>query len=102
MGELTGRQRRYLRGLGNTRAAATAIGRAGLTPGALANVSRMLEQHELVKVRVPPAAAAERKALTEALARGAGAALVGGAGRTVLLYRRSDTLPPEKRIALPA
>lgn len=63
------------------------VGKAGLTAAVSAALVDLLSRQELVKIRLPAGAPAERKALAAALAAAAGAECVGMVGRTALLYR---------------
>jgi RNA-binding protein YhbY len=66
------------------------VGKAGLTEAVSVATAELLARQELVKVRLPAGAPAERKVLAEELARAAGALCVGTLGRTALLYRPED------------
>jgi RNA-binding protein len=93
---LTGRQRRFLRGLAQGLEPVVRVGEAGLTAGVRHALDEALGAHELVKVRMR--APADKKDLAARLAEAGCAALVGLVGHTVILYRpRSD--PP--RMELP-
>ncbi|MFP4052473.1 MAG: YhbY family RNA-binding protein [Phycisphaerae bacterium] len=94
--DLTGKKKRHLRLLGKTLSAKAAVGKDGLTDEVVANVDRLLEGRELVKVRLP--AGPERKAVAPELADRVGAALITIVGRTCLLYRPDETLETEQRI----
>ncbi len=98
--ELTGRQKRALRALGRRLQAHGAVGKAGLTDGAVASIGRLFEKYELVKVRLHEREADRRAELSTQLARAVGAVWVAAVGRTVLLYRRNDDLPPASRAAV--
>jgi len=100
MGELTGRQRRVLRGIGQELPPAATIGKAGLTPSAIENIRRLFEAAELLKVRLPGESPKARKETAGRLAEAVGAELVGLVGRSALLYRANEALAPEKRIRL--
>jgi RNA-binding protein len=100
MAELTGRQRRVLRGIGQELPSAATIGKAGLTPSAVENIRRLLDAAELLKVRLPAEPPKARKETAGRLAEAVGAELVGLVGRSVLLYRANEALAPEKRIRL--
>jgi RNA-binding protein len=93
---LTGAQRRHLRGLAHPLKPIVFVGEAGLSEALMRALDEALTQHELVKVRLrqPP----DKKAAAAQLADGAGAALCGVVGHTVVLYRPH---PEEPRIALP-
>ena len=101
MTPLTGKQKRFLRGLGQSLRAGVLIGKEGVTEGVVSAADGALARHELVKVRMPAGPATVRKAVAEQLATGAGAACIGVVGRTALLYRPNDDLPDEARIDLP-
>ena len=102
MRELTGKQRRALRGLGQQLKPRIVIGKAGLTDGVVSAVADELSRRELLKVCLPRVPAGRRRPMADDLARAVGAPPVGLVGRAVLLYRPDETLPPEARIALPS
>ncbi|MFZ9709621.1 MAG: ribosome assembly RNA-binding protein YhbY [Steroidobacteraceae bacterium] len=96
--ELSERQRRYLRGLAHPLKPLIRVGNAGVTPGVVAETARALHDHELIKVRMAGVDREARNAGLEALARQAGASLVGRIGHVATLYRRRAELP---KIILP-
>jgi RNA-binding protein len=95
---LSGRQQRYLRGLGHHLDPIVQIGKEGITAGVVEATRVALLAHELVKVRVLQEAPVDRKEAGEELARRAGAALAQTLGRTLLLYKRH---PHKPKIVLP-
>jgi len=99
MTELTGKQKRFLRGRGQTLSPAAIIGKSGLTDEAIANIRERITQHELVKVRLPEGM--DRKALAAELAERTKAELIGVIGRTCLLYIPNPDLPGNDRLNLP-
>jgi RNA-binding protein len=96
---MTGKQRRYLRGLGHHLEPVVHMGKEGLTEGLMQALDAALTQHELIKVRLGEAAGDERHGIAEALAEAVTAELVQVLGRTLLLYRRREKDP---EIVLPA
>ncbi len=98
---LTGKQKNHLRGLAKSLKPAAAVGKSGLTEGFRANVSRLLGEHELVKIRLPDLPPGDRAAVADELAGSANAQLAGLVGRNALLYRHAPDLPAERRIRLP-
>ncbi len=90
--ELTGKQRRYLRSLAQQAKPLASVGKAGLSDDLVSNISRLLEQHELVKVRVPAGSGADRAFCCESLAQATQSACIGVVGRVVLLYRPNPDL----------
>lgn len=95
---LSGKQRAYLRGLGQDEQPAIFIGKAGITPPLRVELEDALRARELVKCRVQPSAPVAPAAAAEALARDSRAEIVGIAGRNFLLFRRSSEDP---RLELP-
>jgi hypothetical protein len=53
MEELTGKQKKHLRGLGQRLEVGASVGKGGLSPGLVQGISGLLERPELVKVRLP-------------------------------------------------
>ena len=95
---LSGKQRRYLRGLGHHLEPVVQVGKEGLSEGLVGALDAALEQHELVKVKLLESVGADRKELGAALAEASTAELAQVLGRTVLLYRRRTKDP---KIVLP-
>jgi RNA-binding protein len=96
---LTGKQKRFLRGLGHALDPIVHVGKAGITEGLVRAVDRALVDHELIKLRVLEEAPVDRKHVADELATQACAAVVQILGRNVLLYRPR---PEEPGIVLPA
>jgi len=94
--ELTGKQRRWLRGRANPLSALVHVGQSGLSEAVVAATRAALEAHELVKVRLHEPD--DKKATARQLAEASGAALCGVVGHTVILYLRNDEAP---RLAVP-
>jgi len=93
MDELTGKQRRHLRALGQRLAATVQVGHDGVTDGLVAQLDAQLEALELVKVRVSENAPEGRHDIAEALAQRTNAHLAQVLGRTALLYRARKQAP---------
>ncbi len=89
--QLTGRQRKHLRGLAHGFEPLVHVGGAGVTEAVLRAVDGALLAHELVKVRLHEPA--DKHADAEALADGTGAALCGLIGHVVILYRPDPDKP---------
>ena len=100
MPNLTGKQKRHLRSLGQSRKVDVIVGKAGLCQAVVAQVRSRLERDELVKVRLPAGPADPRKQTAEELAQACNADNVGMVGRTLLLYRPNADIEPDKRIEL--
>ena len=95
---LTAAQTRFLRGQAHDLKALLQIGNRGVTPAFLAELDAVLEQHELVKVKVAGEDREARDAMIGELAEKADAALVQRIGHTAVLYRPSKE---RRQIVLP-
>lgn len=95
---LTDRQRRHLRGLAHGLKPIVRLGNAGLTDAVLLEAARALDDHELVKVKIPGGDRARRAELLRSLTERTASALVQRIGNVAVLYRPNAALP---RILLP-
>jgi len=95
---LSGRHKRYLRGLAHSLKPVIQLGKEGMTDKLIMAVDDALFHHELLKVKVLEGAPESRKDVAPRLAESLGAELVGLVGRMVILYRAH---PEEPRIELP-
>lgn len=98
---LTPAARKHLRGLAHNRPVSMQIGKDGLSDGVLAKIDDLLSRRELIKLKSLDAAPLQKDDLAEAICRATAAAVVSVTGKTISLYRPSDTLPPNKRIHPP-
>lgn len=95
---LTGKQRRYLRGLGHALHAIVHVGKNGIDDPLVAAVQQALVDHELVKIKIGESAPLGRREAADAIAERTGSDIAQVLGNTILLYRaRADdpaiTLP---------
>jgi len=97
---LTGAQRTYLRGLGQTLAPALKLGKGGLTPTFFAELQKQLRAHELVKLRFLGADRDERAAYCTQIADEGRCLCVGAVGHTALFYREHPE-PAARSVTLP-
>lgn len=97
---LTGAQKSYLRGLGQTVDDGLKVGRSGLTPEFFAELQRLLRADELVKLRFLGAEREERAALCDQIADQGRCVLVGAVGHTALFYRQNPD-PKARVVNLP-
>lgn len=88
--DLTGKQKRHLRGLGHDLHPLVTIGDKGLSDSVLAELDQTLEHHELIKVKINAGDREEKKALIAAMANQCTATLVQTIGHTALLYRKAQ------------
>jgi len=94
---LTGKQKRYLRGLGHDLKPVVMIGKSEITETLLRETDAALEYHELIKIKLLESCLLERMEAAEQLAENLNAEIAQILGRTFLLYRKS----PEPKISLP-
>jgi len=90
MAELTGKQRRHLRGLGHHLKPAVIVGREGLSATLLQTADEYLRAHELLKVKVLEACPLGTGEVAEEMAGALEAEKVQRIGRTLLLYRPAE------------
>ena len=95
MENLTGTQRKYLRGLAHSARPLVHIGQQGLSETVVQQLDQVLESHELVKVKYLTEDRADKAALTAAITEQLRAETVGSVGHTAIFYRRH--YDPEKR-----
>ncbi|WP_296280766.1 ribosome assembly RNA-binding protein YhbY [Pseudoxanthomonas sp.] len=95
---LTAAQTRFLRGQAHDLKALLQIGNKGVTPAFIAELDAVLEQHELIKVKVAGEDRDARDSMIEDLADKVDAALVQRVGHTAVLYRPSKE---RRHIVLP-
>ena len=89
--ELSGAQRRHLRGLAHPLKPVIIVGEAGVSDSVMGALDEALTSHELVKVRLRQPT--NKKETAQMLADGSGAALCGVVGHTVVLYRPRSESP---------
>ncbi|MBX3155111.1 MAG: ribosome assembly RNA-binding protein YhbY [Deltaproteobacteria bacterium] len=97
---LTGKQRRYLRGLGHELRPIVQVGKDGIDDGLVAALDRALLDHELVKVKLGdvPEELGDRHGVADRLAARTRSHVAQVLGNTLLLYRAH---PDEPVIVLP-
>jgi RNA-binding protein len=87
MTAIKGKQRRYLRSLGQQLTPVVHVGHDGVTDAVVAHANTELDLHELIKIRIGDNAPDDRHDVAAALAQRTGAHLAQVIGRTALLYR---------------
>jgi RNA-binding protein len=85
--ELTGRQRKFLRGLAHPLKPVVQVGNEGISEALVRHVASVLDDHELIKVRFVRGDE-DRVARAAELARLVGAQLAGVIGFVAIIYRR--------------
>ncbi len=87
MDTLTGKQKRYLRGLGHHMNALVQVGQRGIHEALIEKIDEELEHHELVKLKIGQDCLDDTKEAAGALAEATESAVVQVIGRTLILYR---------------
>ena len=85
--ELTGKQKKQLRGAAQRLDTMIKVGKNGLAPAFTKAVNELLGQHELIKIKFAEFKD-EKKELTEKLVTETSATLIAQVGHTVVLYRQ--------------
>lgn len=93
---LTGKQVRYLRGLGHPLKPLLQVGKAGITNSFIHQVKSALETHELIKVKLIKSAPDTLKEVAEKLQKSVPCQVAQTIGKTVLLYKARDEKPTIK------
>ena len=95
--QLTGKQNRYLRGLGHHLQPVVMIGRDDISKNVIQSVEEALEMHELIKIKLQEGCSLDRQEVADSLAQHCNAAIAQLLGKTILLFRPSEnaliTLP---------
>jgi len=86
---LTGAQKTFLRGLGQTMEPALKVGKGGLTPELFKELQTHLNTRELVKLRFVAADRHERAELIEQISDQGRCVVAGAVGATALFYRQN-------------
>ena len=87
--ELTGKQKRFLRSMGN-RMEAVIIGHAGLSENVLKDLILKISKEELVKIRINKSTGKDMEELLNTLCDELNATIVQTFGSTALLYKQSS------------
>lgn len=93
---LSGKQNRFLRGLGHHLNPVVLIGKDAVSQGVIDSVEEVLDQHELIKVKLLEGCLVDRKNVAEQLSTTTDSSVVQILGRTILLFRPT----PEGKIEL--
>lgn len=90
---LTGKQKRFLRGLGHGLQPIVQLGKEGVSDNVVMAVDQALEDHELIKLRIGQNAVVEREDVAASLALQTSSEVAQILGNTVLLYRARAEKP---------
>ena len=95
---LTGKQKNYLRGIAHQLNPVVMIGGKGLTDAVMNEIELALDQHELIKIKLPSNEKAEKVALLAQITGKSDAEPVQLIGRVGVIYRAAS----EPKLALPS
>ena len=95
---LTGKQRRYLRSLGNTIDAIMQVGKDGIDENFLKQISEALEARELIKLSVLNNCDMDAREACETVCKGVKANPVQVIGNKFIIYKKSKE---KSKIVLP-
>ncbi len=87
---------KQLKGIGHHLNPIVIVGSQGITPTLLEELGRALNDHELIKVKIPAGSKQEREATAQALADATEATVINSIGRVCLLFRKN----PEPNVKL--
>jgi len=90
---LSGKQKKYLRGLAHSLKPVVQLGKEGLTNGIERQLIKALEDHELVKIRFGAGFEADHDEALDHLLKDSESELAGRIGHTAVLYRRRAEEP---------
>jgi len=98
MTTLSGKQKNYLRGIAHNLNAVVTIGGKGLTDAVMNEIELALNQHELMKIKLPSNSKQEKAALLATISGKTHCELVQLIGRIGVVYRPNV----EPKITLPS
>lgn len=94
---LSGKQVRFLRGLGHHLKPVVMIGKDEVSETVITATDEALEIHELIKVKLQEGCLGDRKDVAAVLAKRTKSSVAQVLGRVILLYRQAE----EQKISLP-
>ncbi len=100
--ELTGKQTRYLRGMGHSLEPKVIVGREGISDNLLQSANDALSAHELIKIKLGQNCPLNKNDAAKQLAGQTGASLVQLIGKTILLYLANPKLKKKEKIRIPS
>ncbi len=86
---LSGKEKRYLRSLANTRNAMFQVGKDGVSENQCIGIDEALEVHELVKISILKSCSSDVREVAFDIAAYTNSEIVQIIGKTVVLYRES-------------
>lgn len=87
---LTGKQRSFLKGLANKKDPLIQVGKDGINDGFIKQLDKLLEDHELVKIKVLQNSPVEVDEIVDEIMEKTGAEFVQMIGSKLTIYRESE------------
>lgn len=87
---LTGKQKNYLRGIAHNLNPVVMIGGKGLTDAVMNEIELALDQHELIKIKLPSNEKSEKVAIVAQITSATNSEPVQLIGRVGVIYRTSE------------
>lgn len=98
---LSGKQKRYLKGLGHALSPLVYIGKEGLSESVIEATAKELLHRELIKVKIGSNSEIGKNEAAELLPVATQSCLVQLIGKTLLLYKKNPKRDKEQRIVIP-
>ncbi len=98
---LTGKQKKFLKGLGHHLAPLISIGKEGLTENVIKATKQELLTRELIKIKIGNSSIINKQEAAELLPEATESTLVQLIGKTLLIYKENKKVDKEHRISLP-
>ncbi len=89
MTKITGKQKKYLKGLAHKLSPVVMVGNKGVSEAVLKEIDATLEAHELIKIRVRCEDQVEFQETVAEIEEKANASLIQSIGHSVVLYREA-------------
>ena len=96
--DLTSKQRKILRSKAHHLKPYIIIGKNGLTKSSINSISRLLNQHELIKVKI--ADNENRENIKDKILLKTYSSIVGSIGKIVIIYKESDNKDEAEKIKI--
>lgn len=87
---LTGKEKRFLRGVGHDLKAVVRVGKNELNDALSEEVDAALATHELIKIKLLESCQMDRHEVADKLGKAVNAEVAQILGRTILLYRQGE------------
>lgn len=98
---LSGKQKRYLKGLGHHLSPVILVGKEGISQRLIEAAILELQHHELIKIKIGNNSNVAKQDAALTLTKATDSELVQLIGKTLLLYKNNPERPRDERIILP-